>query len=145
MRIRRLLAVVRDAAWPGLVVLVAHGALAKRFGHEPLVDPLMHLAGGAAAAFFFLRLRAHAPALFDHPRFPARALLAFTATTTVAVLWEIAELLSDRYLGTRTQAGLGTTLRDIVNGMAGAAACIAVAGVEAWRARVRADGAAGTR
>ena len=40
----------RAAGWAPLTVLIAHHILARMFGHEPFVDPVMHFSGGAAAA-----------------------------------------------------------------------------------------------
>jgi hypothetical protein len=111
---------VREAAWPGLVVLVAHALLGETFGHEPYVDPAMHFAGGIAAAFFFTRLPEVFPEHLGEPTPLARALLGIGLTCTVAILWELGEYASDVFLGTHTQRGVGNTMRDLMNGMLGA-------------------------
>jgi hypothetical protein len=118
--------VLREAAWPGVTVLVAHAFLGEVFGHEPYVDPAMHFLGGVAAAMFFSRIGPFFPSLLGTLLPQARRILAFTATTTVAVLWEFGEYLSDLYLGTRTHTSIGSTLRDLFNGMLGALVYIAV-------------------
>jgi hypothetical protein len=110
---------VRDAAWPGLVVLVSHTVLGEVFGHEPYVDPAMHFAGGMAAAFFFTRLPRLLPDYFGDPTPTVIGLLGIGLTSTVAVLWELGEFLSDVYLGTHIQRSVGNTMRDLVNGMVG--------------------------
>jgi hypothetical protein len=114
--------IVREACWPGLVVLVAHTVLGDLFGHEPYVDPAMHLSGGAAAAFFFTRLPRLLPGYFGRPTRLVVNLLGFGLTSTVAVVWELGEYLSDLCLGTHIQRDVGNTLRDLLNGMAGAGA-----------------------
>ncbi len=130
VRIGKLL---RKAAWPGMCVFVAHMPLAKLFGHEPYVDPVMHLLGGVAAAFFFSRLGPFVPAVFGSLAIPARRTLAFCATTTVAVLWELAEYLSDRYLGTMAHTNVDSTLRDILTGMLGALAYLVIEWSLQWK------------
>lgn len=117
---------IRDAAWPGLCVLVTHTILAELFGHEPYVDPALHFLGGVAAAFFFSRLGPFVPAVFGSLATPARRALAFCATTTVAVFWEFAEYVSDLYLGTMAHTSIGSTLRDIFTGMLGALAYLVI-------------------
>jgi hypothetical protein len=112
---------LRDVAWPGVVVLVAHAIFGEVFGHEPYVDPAMHFLGGVAAAYFFSRLGPYVPSVFGGLHPGTRRALAFSATTTVAVVWEFGEFISDVYLGTRTHTSIASTLRDILNGMLGAA------------------------
>jgi hypothetical protein len=117
--------VFREAAWPGVTVLVVHAVLGEVFGHEPYVDPAMHFLGGVAAALFFSRIGPFIPSLLGTLLPPARRILAFTATTTVAVLWELGEYLSDLYLGTHAHTSIGSTLRDLFNGMLGALVYVA--------------------
>jgi hypothetical protein len=114
--------VIREAAWPGLAVLVAHSVLGSLFGHEPYVDPAMHFLGGAAAAFFFTRLPRLFPRHLGAPTPLARALLGFGLTCAVAVFWEFGEHAVDLYLGSRSFERLGSTLRDLLNGMLGSVA-----------------------
>ena len=118
--------IVRDAAWPGLVVLVAHSVLGETFGHEPYVDPLMHFAGGVAAAFFFTRLPRVFPEYLGEPTPLATALLGIGLTSAVAILWELGEYVSDVLLGTHMQRGVGNTMRDLTNGMLGASLFVAI-------------------
>ena len=112
--------VIQQAAWPGVAVLIAHEVFARIFGHEPYVDPVMHVLGGAAAAFFFIRMPRLAPKLFGEPTRTTLYLLGFGLTSAVAVMWEFGEFLSDFYLGTRIQRSLGNTITDLSNAMAGA-------------------------
>jgi hypothetical protein len=120
---------VRDAAWPGLVVLVAHAVLGELFGHEPYVDPAMHFAGGAAAAFFFTRLPQVLPGHLGKPTALTRGLLGIGLTSTVAILWELGEYFSDVFLSTHIQRSVGNTMRDLINGMIGAITLVVVEGV----------------
>jgi hypothetical protein len=115
---------VREAAWPGLVVLVAHAVLGEIFGHEPYVDPAMHFGGGVAAAFFFTRLPRVLPEYLGEPTPLARGLLGIGLTSAVAILWELGEHLSDVFLGTRIPRSVGNTMRDLVAGMLGASALV---------------------
>jgi hypothetical protein len=46
-------------------------------------------------------------------------LSSFGLTTTIAVLWEIGEFLSDVFLGTNIQHDVANTMRDLILGMAG--------------------------
>lgn len=118
--------IVRDAGWPGLVVLAAHGILGEVFGHEPYVDPFMHFLGGGAAAYFFVRIPTLFPEFFGDPSAVTRYLLALGLACTAALFWEFAEFLSDTLLGTRMQRSLGNTMRDLFNGMLGALLFIAM-------------------
>ncbi len=119
--------VAREAAWAPAAVLVLHAAGGHLFRHEPLVDPMAHLLGGAAVAFFVRRacsiarerLGALSPFSLD--------LLAFGLACAAALLWEFGELLSDIYLGTQAQASLAETLRDLVLGVVGAVAYLSLA------------------
>jgi hypothetical protein len=115
---------VTDAAWPGLVVLVAHAVLGELFGHEPYVDPAMHFAGGVAAAFFFTRLPRLFPEHLGEPTPLARALLGIGLTSAIAILWELGEYASDAFLGTHIQRDVGNMMRDLVNGMLGASVLV---------------------
>jgi hypothetical protein len=121
LRTSWLTGLIRDAAWPGLVVLIVHSVLGSIFGHEPYVDPVMHFLGGMAAAFFFSHARPYIPRLFDVGNAAAGRWLAFTSTTTVAVLWEFGEFVGDAVFGTRAHTSIASTLRDILNGMLGSA------------------------
>jgi len=112
--------IIREAAWPGITVLIAHGIRAKIFGHEPYVDPAMHLLGGVAAAFFFTRMPRLVPQFLGELPPLTLYLFAFGLTAASAVVWEFGEFLSDVFLGTRNQRSIGNTMRDLFNGMFGA-------------------------
>ncbi len=117
------------AAWAPLAVLVGHSVGASYFGHEPVVDPTMHLAGGAAAAFFLSRSCVVGRRFFGAPSPLAADLLSFGLAATIALFWEFGEQLSDLYLGTHAQTSVGETLRDLRLGVVGAALYLVLARV----------------
>ena len=118
---RPLLRAVLEAAWAPIAVLLLHALLARLFGHEPIVDPIMHLLGGAAAAFFVRHLGERDTRLLGAPSSLALDLLAFGLTSFVGLAWEVSELLSDRYLGSHAQTSVANTLRDLLFDVLGAA------------------------
>jgi hypothetical protein len=131
--VRRWLAA---AAWAPVAVLVAHEVGARWLGHEPVVDPVMHFSGGAAIAFFVHRGTVVARRLFGAQTALATDLLSFGLACTAALFWELAEQLSDVYLGTHAHVSVGATLRDLWLGAAGALVYVVSARVVA---RVRSD------
>jgi hypothetical protein len=134
---------LRRAGWAPILVFVAHMILwhgADAYEAFPPLDTPMHLLGGLAIAFFLwmaYSIGARAGAL-GRPNGTAIAILTLTSTAACAVLWEFAEFLSDRYLGTNTQKGLEDTLLDLLLGLVGGAVFVAAA----WfrRRRVSAQG-----
>ena len=122
--LRRL---AREAAWAPVMVLVLHLVAGAIFGHEPVVDPVMHLSGGVAAAYFFRRAASIAGLAFGSPTRLGSDLLAFGLTTSAALFWEIGEYSLDRLAGTVTQGGLNNTMRDLISGLAGGVLYLAAA------------------
>jgi hypothetical protein len=122
--LRRL---AREAAWAPGAVLVLHLVAGAIFGHEPVVDPVMHLSGGIAAAFFFRRGASIAGPTFGSPTRLGSDLLAFGLTASAALFWEIGEYSLDRLAGTVTQGGLDNTMRDLIFGVTGAVVYLAAA------------------
>ena len=122
--LRRL---AREAAWAPAVVLVLHLVAGAIFGHEPVVDPVMHLSGGIAAAYFFRRGGSIAGLAFGSPTRLGSDLLAFGLTASAALFWEIGEYSLDRLAGTVTQGGLDNTMRDLIFGVTGAVLYVAAA------------------
>lgn len=118
------LALLRALWAPGLIFLL-HLFLCggiDYYASYRLTDELMHLAGGFAIAFAAGRsieeLRARG--VVPDPGRLLRVLLVVSLTALAAVLWELAEFLSDRYLGTRTLGDLEDTLLDLALGIGGA-------------------------
>ena len=115
---------------PGVVFLL-HLALASDLDiylRYELTDELMHPAGGFAIAFAVARAldELRARSLVPDPGRPLRATLVVSLSATAAVLWELAEFVSDRYFGTRTLGDLEDTLADMALGIAGALVYLAV-------------------
>ncbi len=126
------LATVRAAGWAPVAVFAAHVLASRILGLYrvlPLVDLPLHLAGGAAIAFFFWRGLALREARFAVGELVpgAAGILSFALAGTAAVGWEFAEWVSDRYFGTHAQLGLEDTLLDMFLGIAGGFVFVAVA------------------
>ena len=112
--------VARQAAWAPATVLALHEVGARVFGHEPYIDPTMHLLGGAAMAFFFRQASSLPDGFLGAPSQVALDLLAFGLAIAVALFWEFGEFAADHFFGTQVQRGLGNTMRDLACGLAGA-------------------------
>jgi hypothetical protein len=122
--LRRL---AREAAWAPGAVLVLHLVAGALFGHEPVVDPVMHLLGGIAAAYFFRRAASVAGFLLGTPTRLGSDLLAFGLTNAAALFWEIGEFVLDHLARTNTQGDLENTMRDLMFGVTGAILYLAAA------------------
>jgi hypothetical protein len=134
-----IVATAREGAWAPALVFGIH-ILASRvygwYGPYPDLDIPMHFAGGVAIAWFIHRAAVNAArarwlAPF-HGVTHVVLVLALAASSTV--VWEFAEFLSDRYLGTHAQGGLLDTLLDMALGCAGGVALVLWL---TWRARAR--------
>ncbi len=115
---------LRRAGWAPCLVFAAHLLAVGVFaGYErfPPLDVPMHLLGGAAIAFFFGTgyRAARSRGLLGQPAAGLCFVLVFALAASAAVFWEFAELLSDRFFGTRTQLGLEDTLLDMLLGCIG--------------------------
>lgn len=131
-----LRAVARKAAWAPAAVFIAHDLGARAFGHEPVVDPIMHFLGGSAIAYFVYRVCRIGGLYLGAPSRFVIDLLAFGLTCAVALMWEFGEFLSRRFFGSHAHTSVGNTLRDLFLGMVGALASIgAVRLFTAWRNR----------
>ena len=138
----------REAAWAPIGVFALHvlAAYAGAYARSEWLDQPMHFAGGAAIALLFASLVRHSQgAGFVGALHPAAHFVAVIGlTATAAVLWEFAEFVSDRFAGTRAQAGLEDTLLDLLLGLVGGAVLLvsrarrAVSGPEGER-RARGD------
>lgn len=129
--------VAMEGTWPGIAVIVLHGLLGELFGHEPYVDPIMHVSGGVAAAYFFWRAGIILTPMLGAPSRLALDLLAFGLTCAVALFWEFAEYLVDTRFGTRMQRGLTNTMRDLVLAVIGSVLYIAMNRMFSRSSRVR--------
>lgn len=82
-------------------------------------DHLVHGLGGASMAYVALvglSMRREPSSTLQE-----RALKAFGIASGIALVWEIAEFVADRTLGTTMQHGARETMGDLVSGMVGAA------------------------
>ncbi len=113
--IRRLL---KEALWAPLAVLAAAILLTRRDARQ--LYWLLHVGGGAAVAFFFLRAIDVAAPLIGTLRPLARYVAAFLLASSAALAWEFGEFAFDQFLGTRLQEGLVDTMSDLAFGVCGA-------------------------
>jgi hypothetical protein len=118
----RLLKRMAAGAWaPVVVVLVSFPLSSAPFAES--VYPVLHIAGGAALAYFFRRAVRLAytgwPPLLS-------SLVAFSLACTGALAWEIAEFAIDFVFGTTLQEGLLDTMTDLILACSGAGAWLAL-------------------
>ena len=123
---------LKRAGWAPTLVFVAHVLFCRglnAYQAFPKLDIPMHFLGGVAIAFFlWTAIRAGVSSgTLGQPNRLGIAALAFTSTVSCAVFWEFAEFLSDRHLGTNTQAGLQDTLLDMLIGVVGGAVFVGIA------------------
>jgi hypothetical protein len=123
-----------QAAWAPLWVLASFPPVLAAAGESPAVpvDAVFHFLGGVAGAYFVERAYAALPETLGRPSALALRLIALCVVCLAAVLWELGELASDVYLGTRMQADAPELLSDVFLGIAGAGAFGAAS---LWRAR----------
>jgi hypothetical protein len=129
----RLLAV---GGWAPLSLFLLHVALdagLDAYAAWPRADVPMHLAGGAAMAFFVSRcLRVLTRESANCRVVAVELTLVVSLTMTAAVVWELGEFALDRLADTRLQVSLANTMQDLACGGLGAAAFVA-AGVRRLR------------
>lgn len=117
-----LLRLLVEPGWAPVAVVVGF-LLAVPSGFADTYDWVFHSSGGAAVAYFTWRTLV----LLKRAQPRARPLIALVVATGIAVLWEAAEFVADRVLGTSLQHGAGETLRDLAFGAVGAVVvCLAV-------------------
>ena len=119
--VRRL---IREALWAPALIVLAAVALA----HIPRAPDwwwLMHVAGGAAVAYCYLRAIAIAGPRLGALRPAGVYLLAFALACTTALGWEVGEFTVDQFAGTTLQQGNYDTMTDLILGIVGAAAYLA--------------------
>jgi hypothetical protein len=140
-----LVSALLQAGWAPAGVFLFH-AFASRvmrlYENHPTSDIAMHSVGGVAIAFFFRRaasLAAGAGVIGAINR-TGLSVMVFGLTCAAAVFWEFGEYLSDHYLGTRTQLGLDDTLGDMLFGIVGGVAFLAVTRALATARRDRSTG-----
>jgi hypothetical protein len=123
------------AGWAPVGVVVLHEVASALHGHDTRLDPIFHLLGGAAMAFFFGQAVHIRQDWFGRSKPVAWALISFCMATTVAVFWEFIEFAGGGF-GAYSQVTLGETMGDLVLGCTGAAMFVVIAG---WRAARKGD------
>ena len=114
---------LREALWAPAAIALAAFVLARVPGLD--LWWLLHLAGGAAVAFCYLRLIALAGHRFGTMHAGVRYVLAFALACSTSLAWELAEFALDETLGSDLQEGLMDTMSDLMLSVCGAAAYLA--------------------
>ena len=112
---------LREALWAPAAIVAASLVLGRLPARVDLWW-LVHIAGGAALAFCYLRAVGIARPWLGELGAAAKYLLAFTLSCTTALAWEIGEFTVDQIAGTGLQQGNFDTMSDLIFGTAGAAA-----------------------
>ena len=107
------------AAWAPLLVIVFRW-IAIELHIRKQLDHVIHFSGGLAICYFIYRCLDIGSFYVGDLRTWVRYFLTFTASCTVALFWEFAELASDLFLGTHIQHNVLETLWDLVYGTLGA-------------------------
>jgi len=115
---------LREALWAPLAIVLLAIAVGRLHGADNLWW-LVHVLGGGALAFCYLRAIDIARATFGALRPPAKYLLAFGLACTTALAWEMGEFIIDQLVGTALQEGNLDTMSDLILGTGGAAAYLA--------------------
>jgi hypothetical protein len=111
--------------------VAAHSILTATTGHHTQLDPLFHFFGGAAGAYSVDRFAAaYRPQIIRTAA--RRASLMVGGVIVAALLWELAEFVSDWRFGTHIQASRLDTISDVALGTLGA---LVVARIVTRRAR----------
>jgi hypothetical protein len=119
---------VLRVVWAPAVVVLSHSALAGLIGHRRELDPLFHFLGGVAGTHAILGAWTAFPQVRSRVAIGHRSQLAIAMVSVAAVLWELAELASDRLVGSRIQLGWSDTGLDLCLGIGGAVVRVFVGG-----------------
>ena len=128
-----LIRLAREALWaPAAVVLAA-----LVLGRLPAVDLwwLMHVMGGAAVAFCYLRLALLAGERYGLSHAGVRYVVAFALACSTALAWELGEFAVDETIGSDLQEGLMDTMSDLMLSVCGTAAYLAWHALTGWKAK----------
>ena len=127
-----LIRLLREALWAPAAVALAAFVL----GRVPAIDPwwLMHVVGGAAVAFSYLRLAVLAARRYGLSHAGVRYLVAFALACSTALAWELGEFAVDETTGSDLQEGLMDTMSDLMLSVSGAAAYLAWHALTGWKA-----------
>jgi hypothetical protein len=122
---------LRQAGWAPLLVFVVYigaAVILDLFSAFPRLDLPMHFAGGLATAYFVSHGLQNARRIWGRPSAASAwdTVVVLALTLLVALLWEGVEFSSDRLFGTQEQLGTADTVRDLLAGMLGALAYVAI-------------------
>jgi hypothetical protein len=120
---------LREAAWAPLLVFclfIAAAGILDAYTRFPSLDIPTHFLGGAAVTYFFRCAFANAQSVAGLLPNVSPAGPAFGCTAGTTILWELFEFLSDRLVGSHLQHGAGDTWSDVIFGLAGGAAYLAL-------------------
>jgi hypothetical protein len=128
-----LIRLLREALWAPAAVALAAFIL----GRVPAIDPwwLLHVVGGAAVAFCYLRLGLLAGPRYGLSHAGVRYVVAFALACSTALAWELGEFAVDETTGSDLQEGLMDTMSDLMLSVCGAAAYLAWHALIGWRAK----------
>jgi energy-converting hydrogenase Eha subunit A len=124
-------ATLRGAGWAPLLVFVVYlgaAVVLDLFSAIPRLDFPMHFAGGLATAYLVSHGLQNARRIWGRPSTSSAwdTVIVLALTLLVALLWEGLEFSSDRLFGTQEQLGTADTVRDLLAGMLGALAYVAL-------------------
>jgi hypothetical protein len=113
---------LREAAWAplGVIAIYSLGLALQLYYIYPALDIPTHFLGGAAVTYFFRSAIRNSQAILGEIPFPVQVLFAFTATSTVIILWEFFENGLDYLFEAENVLGLEDTLKDMAFGLLGA-------------------------
>ena len=134
--------IVRHTLWFPSLVLFVHVILAlvlDVYAYLPPLDKALHLVGGLAIAFSVWRgiVILCESGLLQPLVAGLKVFLVLAFTFTAAVMWELAQLVSDHTIGTYSQQGLNDTLLDMLYGIMGSLIFVAWKGLIPSRAKRR--------
>jgi hypothetical protein len=118
-----LIRLLREALWAPAAVTLA----ALILGRLPGIDLwwLMHILGGTAVAYCYLRVSELLGRRYGLGHPGVRYVLAFALACSTALAWEFAEFGLDELTGSALQEGLMDTMSDLMLSVCGAAAYLA--------------------
>lgn len=126
---RWIASAIRSAGWAPALVFAVHVVASRVLGAYaiwPGLDGPMHVAGGVAIGFFFLRAFTGDEAVPVVGRTTAfgQGTLTLLSVCAATVVWELAEWTTDRMGLTAAQKGLDDTLLDVLLGLVGGTAVV---------------------
>jgi len=134
--------IVRHTLWFPCLVLFVHVILAlvlDVYAYLPPLDKALHLVGGLAIAFSVWRgiVILCESGLLQPLVAGLKVFLVLAFTFTAAVMWELAQFISDHTIETYSQQGLNDTLLDMLYGITGSLIFIAWKSLIASRVKRR--------